>query len=130
MMYHGAPASILNTTVNNDPTMEQILQLAWQSENPNNRGLNADGTYSPYPDPKGGGLMDVGPGILVGTTIPNKKSYTRQELDDVAYQYGLDSLKKIEAAYNAYYGDGAFDNVPAANRLIMLDTRYRTGSLP
>lgn len=126
------------TRINESPALskEQIVNLAWQAENPSNKGLNSNGTYSKYPDPsgkkdsKGNPLYDVGPGILVGTSISEKPFYTKAELDEGAYNYGLKGLSKIEKSYNEVYGNGEFDKVDPSLKLIMLDTRYRAGALP
>lgn len=115
------------------PTRQQIVQTAWQNENPNNKGLNANGTYSRYKDPNGKG-WDVGPGLLINETISDKKTYTKQELDEAAYQFGKTGLQKIGEHYNQAYGTPEmptpFDTVSVAPKLLMLDARYQNGSLP
>lgn len=115
------------------PTREQIINTAWQNENPNNEGLNKNGTYSKYLDPNGKGY-DVGPGLLVGSAIEDKDFYTKEELDEAAYQYGLTGLNNIGKDYNELYGTDSFtnpfDTVSVAPKLLMLDTRYQNGTLP
>lgn len=120
-------------TIKPRPTRQQIVSLAWNNENPNNVGLQSDGTYVQYPDPNGKD-KDVGPGLLVGTAIADKPRYTRKELNDATYKYGLQSLKNIGDAYNAKYGTDAFpnpfDTVSVEPQLLLMDTRYQNGSLP
>lgn len=57
--------------------------MAWANENPFNEGLKK-GLWYPYDDPNGKG-KDVGPGLLIGSAIPAKNSYTKKELDEAAY---------------------------------------------
>lgn len=118
--------------VNKTPTKEAIVGAAWQNENPNNVGYK-NGLYYPYKDPNGRG-MNVGPGLLVGVAIPEKESYTKEELDEAAYTYGLNSLNAIGQAFNEKYGTTElatpFDTVSIAPKLLALDTRYQNGSLP
>ena len=107
--------------------------MAWDNENPSRRGLQSNGLYAVYTDPNGRGL-NVGPGLKVGASIGSKKQYTKEELDNAAYQFGLDSLKSIGESYNNYYGTNdnptPFDDVDDRLKLLMLDTSYQNGSLP
>ena len=116
------------------PSKTQIVQAAWANENPTNRGFQRNGLWGQYDDPKGNGLKNAGPGLLVGATIPNKKEYTKQELDNAAYTFGLEGLASIGDSYNEKYGTKAFptpfDTVSVAPKLLMLDTRYQNGRLP
>lgn len=115
------------------PTREQIVSMVWQTENPNHRGRLPNGLYQAYDDPNGEDL-NVGPGLKVGDGIGRKKYYTRQELEDAAYQFGLDSLNAIAKSYNDYYGTNdnptPFNDVDHKLKLLMLDTRYQNGRLP
>ena len=115
------------------PSKAQIVRSAWDNENPFNKGLLKNGMYEQYDDPNGEG-RDVGPGLLVGATIPDKKLYTRQELDDAAYVFGMEGLASIGKAYNEKYGTEKFptpfDTVSVAPKLLLLDTRYQNGRLP
>ena len=115
------------------PSKAQIVRSAWNNENPFNIGLLKNGMYEQYDDPNGEG-RDVGPGLLVGATIPDKKLYTRQELDDAAYAFGMEGLASIGKAYNEKYGTEKFptpfDTVSVAPKLLLLDTRYQNGRLP
>ena len=115
------------------PSKAQIVRSAWDNENPFNKGLLKNGMYEQYDDPNGEG-RDVGPGLLVGATIPDKKLYTRQELDDAAYAFGMEGLASIGKAYNEKYGiekfPTPFDTVSVAPKLLLLDTRYQNGRLP
>ena len=58
------------------------IQDRWKSENPNNTGLNSDGTYSPH-DSAEGGSKTVGPGIKLGVynNFQKDKPYTISELN-------------------------------------------------
>lgn len=118
--------------VNKTPSKEAIVSAAWQNENPNNVGYK-NGLYYSYKDPNDRG-MNVGPGLLVGVAIPEKESYTKEELDAAAYTYGLNSLNAIGQAFNEKYGTTElatpFDTVSIAPKLLALDTRYQNGSLP
>ncbi len=120
------------TSSKKTPTREEIINAAWRAENPINQGLQKDGTYETYPDPNGEDL-NAGAGLLVGVTIPKKKIYTKKELDDSAYQYGLRSLKAIGDAYNRVKGNSnmrtPWDTVSVSPKLLMLDTRYQNGNL-
>lgn len=115
------------------PSKAQIVRSAWENENPFNIGLLKNGMYEQYDDPNGEG-RDAGPGLLVGATIPDKKLYTRQELDDAAYAFGMEGLASIGKAYNEKYGTekfpAPFDTVSVAPKLLLLDTRYQNGRLP
>ena len=115
------------------PSKVQIVKSAWDNENPFNKGLLKNGMYEQYDDPNGEG-RDAGPGLLVGATIPDKKLYTRQELDDAAYAFGMEGLTSIGKAYNEKYGTEKFptpfDTVSVAPKLLLLDTRYQNGRLP
>ena len=115
------------------PSKAQIVRSAWDNENPFNKGLLKNGIYEQYDDPNGEG-RDVGPGLLVGATISDKKLYTRQELDDAAYAFGMEGLASIGKAYNEKYGTEKFptpfDTVSVAPKLLLLDTRYQNGRLP
>lgn len=115
------------------PSKVQIVRSVWDNENPFNKGLLKNGMYEQYDDPNGEG-RDVGPGLLVGVTIPDKKLYTRQELDDAAYAFGMEGLASIGKAYNEKYGTEnfptPFDTVSVAPKLLLLDTRYQNGRLP
>ena len=115
------------------PSKAQIVRSAWDNENPFNKGLLKNGMYEQYDDPNVEG-RDVGPGLLVGATIPDKKLYTRQELDDAAYAFGMEGLASIGKAYNEKYGTEKFptpfDTVSVAPKLLLLDTRYQNGRLP
>ena len=123
----------METIVTNLPSRQEIIDLAWAMENPNNRALRSDGYYEIYPDPNGKD-WNVGPGLLVGTTVPRKAKYTRQELDDAAYKFGLDSLSAIGKAFNEHYGNeqnpDPWNSVDSKLKLLMLDTRYQNGSVP
>lgn len=115
------------------PSKAQIVRSAWDNENPFNIGLLKNGMYEQYDDPNGEG-RDVGPGLLVGATIPDKKLYTRQELEDAAYAFGMEGRASIGKAYNEKYGTEKFptpfDTVSVAPKLLLLDTRYQNGRLP
>lgn len=115
------------------PSKQQMVDMAWASENPNNKGYNkTKNIYTKYEDPNGKGF-DVGPGLFVGKGIKDKSYYTKEELDEASYQYGLTSLSKIADEYNGYYGTEKeptpFDYVPTEAKLLLLDTRYQNGSL-
>ncbi len=104
-----------------------ILSHLWAMENPYNKGLNEDGTYSPYGDPNGRD-QNVGPGILL-SNLPTKTKYTKQELEDFAYSKILDGRSKIKKSFDDAYGVGEYDKLDEARKYILDDVRYRNGTV-
>ena len=104
-----------------------ILDSLWAMENPYGQGLNRDGSYGPYGDPNGSD-QDVGPGILL-SNLPVKKSYTKQELEDYAYNKVLEGRNKIRQSFDEKYGQGEYDKLDETRKYIMDDVRYRYGTV-
>lgn len=116
------------------PSKEQIVNIAWEIENPTRKGLRSDGRYDPYPDPNGEG-NDVGAGLFIGRGIKyQKEPYTLEQINDAAYDFGLKGLEAIGDEYNKVYGNAnmpnPWDTVSVKPKLLLLDTRYQNGSLP
>jgi hypothetical protein len=65
------------------PTRQQLIDVAWSTENPYHKGKQSNGTYKKYDDPNGQGY-NAGPGLFVGLTIADKSRYTKDELDKAA----------------------------------------------
>lgn len=116
-----------STSSNNPESRKFVLDSLWAMENPYGQGLNRDGTYSPYGDPNGSD-QDVGPGILL-SNLPVKNSYTKQELEDYAYNKVLEGRDKIRQSFDEKYGQGEYDKLDDARKYIMDDVRYRAGKL-
>lgn len=116
-----------NYTVATTDNKKSILDSLWAMENPYEKGLNRDGTYSPYGDPNGTD-QDVGPGILL-SNLPRKDKYTKQELEDYAYTKALEGRNKIRESFDKVYGLGEYDKLDEARKYILDDVRYRNGTV-
>ena len=116
-----------NYTVASADNKKSILDSLWAMENPYGKGLNRDGTYSPYGDPNGTD-QDVGPGILL-SNLPRKDKYTKQELEDYAYTKALEGRAKIRKSFDEAYGLGEYDKLDEARKYILDDVRYRNGTV-
>lgn len=104
-----------------------IVDTMWAMENPYNKGLNKDGTYSPYGDPNGKD-QDVGPGILL-SNLPYKEQYTKQELEDYVYNKVLKGRDSIRQSFDKKYGTGEYDKLDESRKYILDDVRYRNGTV-
>lgn len=126
-----------------DVTNQQIIDHAWAVENPTRRGLNPDGTWSQYPDPAGGGLMNVGAGSLVDNeaarkagrigVVPDKKFYTTKEVNEPWIKNYQEGWPNIAKSYDEKYGTRAYphpsDTINPQTRLLAVSTRGKTGKL-
>lgn len=89
----------------NKKSLPEIAEFFWEMENPDHVGLQDDGTYKPYGDPNGRD-KDAGPGLVVGSAIDVRPSYTKGYLDTVSYNYFNNSMNKIGFLYDKKYGQG------------------------
>ena len=108
--------------------------MLWEAENPTNVGFK-DGKYYAYTDKDIHGNIhtNIGPG-LNKTAFPNidySKGYTKEELDNIAEEYTLQNLKKINDSLstmkNGQY-HGVRDTLSMGPMLVLTDIAYNVGS--
>lgn len=114
---------------NEEVARKYAKDIVWIMENPKNKGYNEKtGKYHAYTDKGADGVthVNIGPGLekIAHPNIDYKKSYTKQELDDIAYNTIIERQRAIDNSLrtmkNGKYSLTA-DTLSMGPRLALLD---------
>lgn len=117
------------SSVKPDPNLDETLQETWVNENPNNVGLQSDGSWKPYYD-KNRAQWLIGPGFDYKQNGYSefKNGATTEQINDAVKEYHQHSLDLINNVYLPKFTNRP-DTISPQIKNGLLDLRYQTGNL-
>lgn len=127
-LVNGEQKEDYSSSVKPDPDIDKMVEESWRFENPNNEGLQKDGTWKPYYDATRGQWL-IGPGedYKQNGNPEFDNGATKEEINESVRKIHQENLDKVNE-YLSFYTNRP-DTVSTGIKEGLMDIRYQVGSL-